>query len=300
MVYPAESGLDFTDAIILLNDHDSREAARCGRHNSYDVETKQFVTFLHESACTNPAEGLLSYAEYLSQPTPDGIRLAASTYNKRMAAAKKRVRQLLDMQDAYLTTAQHAAVERELRRLKPKRINNVSVAEDKVLSMGEIRTLIDSTQDRTVALIVEFLSVTGCRISEALDILITDIKTPPGERCHVRVLGKRQKERWVYPSKDLIRRLRTHFKGSQWLFEHHNRQYSRIGVTQRIRSESQRILQKPITAHSLRHSFATYLINEKKLPEKKVADLLGHSSTAVTNMIYNHTRATPEDAHIPL
>ncbi|MCA1800732.1 MAG: site-specific integrase [Actinobacteria bacterium] len=300
MVVPVQGGADYTDAILALNDRDTKEATRSGRRNSYDIESRQFVNFLKQSDFDNPADGLLAYAEYMAQPNEQGKRLAANTYNKRMAAAKKRIRELVETQEAYLSTAQHAAIERELRRLKPKRVANVAAPKDKMLTMPEIRQLIDQSQDETVKLVVGFLAVTGCRITEALNILLSDIKPSKDGSSHIRVLGKRSKERWIYPPESLTKRIQSHFGGSQWLFEHHGRQYSRVSLTQRIRSESIRILGKAITAHGLRHSYATYLINEKRLPEKKVADLLGHSSTAVTNAIYNHGQATAEDAYIDL
>lgn len=290
----------FTDAILALNDRDNAEAMeKTGKRNSYDTETRQFVSFLRNGGYPDVSSGLLAYSEALAQPDASGRRLAARTYNKRLQAAKKRVRELIEYYGTQLTLQEHAALERELRRLKPKKINNNAVRPDKFLTMEEIREVIAGTEDRTVALVVEFLGSTGVRISEALSVLVSDVHEH-GELAHVRILGKGAKERWVYPTTDLVRRIKRHFAGYVYLFEHDGRPYSRNSMTQRVKMATLRTVGKELSAHAFRHSYATYQLFEKGLPEKKVADLLGHSSTAVTNMIYAHGTASPEEAQTPL
>lgn len=290
----------YADAIVELNDRDNAESLeKYGKLNSYDTETRQFVAFLRSGGYADVSAGLLAYAEHMTKPDAGGRRLAARTYNKRLQAAKKRVRELIDHYGARLPLEVHSALERELRRLKPKKVNNVSVRPDKFLSMDEIQEVIAGTEDRTVALLVEFLGSTGVRISEALSVLLSDVHEH-GDLAHVRILGKGSKERWVYPTTDLVRRIKKHFGGTMYLFEHHGKPYSRNSMTQRVKLATLRTVGKELSAHAFRHSYATYMLFEKGLPEKKVADLLGHSSTAVTNMIYAHGTASPEEAQTPL
>lgn len=290
----------YADAILQLNDRDNAESLeKYGKPNSYDTETRQFVAYLRAGGYTDASTGLLAYAEHMAKPDARGRRLAARTYNKRLQAAKKRVRELIEHYGARLTLEEHAALERELRRLKPKKVSNASVRPDKYLTMEQIREVIDGTEDQTVALMVEFLGSTGVRISEALGVLLHDVHEH-GDLSHMRILGKYSKERWIYPPTDLVRRIKRHFGGETYLFEHNGRPYNRNSMTQRVKLATLRTVGKELSAHSFRHSYATYMLFVKGLPDKKVADLLGHSSTAVLNMIYAHGTASPEEAQTPL
>lgn len=140
---------------------------------------------------------------------------------------------------------------------------------------------------------IEFLYATGLRVSEMLNILLTDIKQD-SNKSTIRILGKRQKERKIYVSNDLIFKVKNRFQGQIYLFEHNGRQYSRIAVSQRITNQGKIILHKNISAHTLRHCFASNML-KKTNNLKGVSKYLGHSSTSTTANLYIHDELQLED-----
>ncbi len=151
--------------------------------------------------------------------------------------------------------------------------------------------------------ILELLYSTGCRVSEAAGIRMKDLRIPEGR---IRVLGKGDKERYVYlgsPARKALREylsfreelLRRKGKGSSEAKKHMeplliNRNGG--GLSDRsirtVVSEAARRaeLGKKITPHTLRHSFATHLM-DKGAGIRTVQELLGHSSLRATQ-VYTH------------
>jgi len=148
-------------------------------------------------------------------------------------------------------------------------------------------------ENTTIALMVEFLAYTGVRVSEMLNILLSDIKARR-DRVDVRVIGKGGKERIVWVDKPLLERIRNHFSESKWLFEHTGKQYSRVAVTNRIKYWGVKVLGREITAHTLRHSFATHKLRQTR-NLKGVSKYLGYATTSVTADLYVHEELAWED-----
>lgn len=141
-------------------------------------------------------------------------------------------------------------------------------------------------------LLLEILYATGVRVSELVNIKISDIS------CNeIRILGKGNKERIVrfgdYAEDILDLYLNEGYKKlnkkeSQYLFLNNNgEQLSTRGVRyileQIIKKTS---IDKKISPHMLRHSFATHLLNEG-CDILTVQELLGHESLTATS-IYTH------------
>jgi integrase len=165
-----------------------------------------------------------------------------------------------------------------------------AVRPERVLSEEEIEKLIAAVDAKT-ALIIRFLAVTGCRISEALNVKLGEIKLTD-EAVEVSVIGKGQKARTVFISLADYEAIRETFKGAEFLFEtiHHNR-YDKVNLTKKIGKLSQAVLGKRATCHSFRHSFAT---NRIKATGKiaGVSSYLGHSSVSTTMNLYVHESLT--------
>jgi integrase len=89
------------------------------------------------------------------------------------------------------------------------------------------------------------------------------------------------------------------FKGSARLFEKSTGEsYNRVYITNRIREASKRILGKGISAHSLRHSKAMFLKDERNLTPDQIARSLGHSSVVTTLQHYFHGTPGPREQGI--
>ncbi|RZL43622.1 MAG: tyrosine recombinase, partial [Pedobacter sp.] len=169
------------------------------------------------------------------------------------------------------------------------------------LNILEINKLIDaidaSTPDgmRNKA-IVELLYSCGLRVSELADLKISNIFP---ETEFIKVVGKGVKERLVpiggtaLKLLDIyIKQIRVHLKikKGQEDFVFLNRfgsRLSRISIFNLIKSLAEKIgLHKNISPHTLRHSFATHLI-EGGADLRAVQEMLGHASITTTE-IYTH------------
>lgn len=143
-------------------------------------------------------------------------------------------------------------------------------------------------------LLIQLIYGSGLRISEALNILINDIDK---YSMTVKVLGKGNKERVVPVGNNTIAALENYLKYRHQLCKDANNQFLFLGhngrqLTYSIAYKHIHNLMKGITnveqksPHTLRHSFATHLINNGA-DIRSVGEMLGHSSLSSTQ-IYTH------------
>jgi integrase/recombinase XerD len=126
----------------------------------------------------------------------------------------------------------------------------------------------------------------GLRVSEATHLRVTDIDS---QRMVIRVeQGKGQKDRYVMLSPRSLEVLRAYWRRirpRQWLFpgEIPGRPITR-GAVEQACEKARRLagIDKPITPHSMRHAFATHLL-ESGADVRKIQLLLGHRSLATTS-----------------
>lgn len=171
-----------------------------------------------------------------------------------------------------------------------------------VLTREEVKELlgqeIKDFKDERNHILFLFLYNTGCRISEALSVDVDDIEW--GER-RIRILGKGNKERYVFLSKNAVEEIRNVYLPQREAFL---REKGKLGEKAfllgdrggRLPFSSAHIIfdeekeklgwQKDFTPHTLRHSFATHLM-DKGADIRLVQELLGHESISTTQ-IYTH------------
>lgn len=137
------------------------------------------------------------------------------------------------------------------------------------------------------ALILEMLYSSGCRVSELSNIRIKDINFKDRK---ILILGKGNKERYVYygsKCENLLNKFmdkETH----EYLFtnKHGNRLNERM-IRKIVDENARRAgLEVHVTPHTLRHTYATHLLNDGA-DLKSVGDLLGHENLSTTQ-IYTH------------
>jgi integrase/recombinase XerD len=154
-----------------------------------------------------------------------------------------------------------------------------------VLSPSEVETLIAKSPART-ALLIRFLGDTGVRISEALNIKLIDCRADNG-RTKIRIFGKGKKERTVRISTELFTVIQQTYGGVVWMFESRSgKQVHDRNVAKEILRLGQTHLGRHVTPHMFRHTFATNTI-KRTGKRKAVSVYLGHSSTAITEDMYN-------------
>ncbi|MFB0565598.1 MAG: tyrosine-type recombinase/integrase [Candidatus Aminicenantaceae bacterium] len=159
-----------------------------------------------------------------------------------------------------------------------------------VLSPEEVAQFLKAVKSRKHQVILMTSYATGLRILEATRLKISDIDT---RRMAIRVQqGKGKRDRYVMLSRKLLLILREYWKKyrpSSWLFygETKNSPLSPGTVRQVCRLASfESGLKKRVTPHILRHSFATYLL-EQGVNLRTIQILLGHKSPKSTT-VYTH------------
>jgi integrase/recombinase XerD len=158
-----------------------------------------------------------------------------------------------------------------------------------VFTEEEIQLLLLSIQNIKHRCILLTIYSAGLRISELVNLKISDIMT--SQACiHIKD-AKGKKDRYTLLSNQLLLLLRNYYKEYQpdyWLFEGATGgQYSKSSIQKIFKRalEASGIL-KSATVHTLRHSFATHLL-ERGVNLRYIQTLLGHSSSKTTE-IYTH------------
>jgi integrase/recombinase XerD len=171
----------------------------------------------------------------------------------------------------------------------------------KVLSLEEAEALLESPKlndqyglrDKAM---LELLYATGMRVSELINLDISDVHATMG---FVRCIGKGNKERIIPIGKTALDSIEHYLnrgrgkfaagkKNTESLFlNHHGNRLTRQGfwkILKKLAKEAN--IEKELTPHTLRHSFATHLLmNGADL--RAVQEMLGHADISTTQ-IYTH------------
>lgn len=155
-----------------------------------------------------------------------------------------------------------------------------------VLDKSEIKILLNSIQNLKHKAILSLIYSAGLRLSEVIEIKLTDIDS---KRMLIKIVqGKGEKDRYVMLSDKLLVLLREYYreyKPKEYLFEgQKGGKYSSRSV-QAIFKEALRKsnIKKKASVHTLRHSFATHLL-ESGVDIRIIQQLLGHNSLKTTQI----------------
>lgn len=175
----------------------------------------------------------------------------------------------------------------------------------KVLNMQEVELLLASPKPTTHfgvrdRAMLELLYATGMRVSELITLTLNDVYLSMG---FVRIFGKGSKERIVPIGSKATAALEVYInegrpklenkkKKNEFLFlNHHGGSLSRQGFWKILKQLAQNAnIQKEFSPHTLRHSFATHLL-ENGADLRAVQEMLGHSDISTTQ-IYTHVTKT--------
>tara|TARA_R110000765_G_scaffold390436_3_gene483136 strand:+ start:41 stop:916 length:876 start_codon:yes stop_codon:yes gene_type:complete len=163
-----------------------------------------------------------------------------------------------------------------------------------VLSPEEVKLLIDRIPNNKHKALMALIYSGGLRIGEALSLQLTDIDS--GRNLIFIRSAKGNKDRYSLLSAKLLELLRTYYKGARpqkFLFEGRpGEPYSAASARKILKKGLYKagISKSGITLHTLRHSFATHLL-ENGTDLRYIQELLGHQSPKTT-MIYTHVTRT--------
>ncbi len=162
-----------------------------------------------------------------------------------------------------------------------------------VLSVGEVKKIIDSTRNIKHKCIISLLYSAGLRRSELINLKLDSILT--GQMQIKITNSKGDKDRYVGLSAHLLKLLREYykeFKPKEWLIEGKNgEQYSATSVLNVVKQAAKKAgISRRVTPHMFRHSFATHHL-ESGTDLRYIQEFLGHSSSKTTE-IYTHVAKT--------
>ncbi|MGI6620098.1 MAG: site-specific tyrosine recombinase XerD [Bacillota bacterium] len=254
---------------------------------SYGRDLRQYCGFLSEDASQTPeTASQATIVAYLMMLRKQGK--ATATIARRLAALKAFYQFML--KENYVTKDPTDELSSpKLERKLPK-----------VLTVDEVDKLLNQPDTATPAGIrdkamLEVLYATGIRVSELVSLNLGDIDFNEG---FVRCIGKGSKERVVPMGELAINSLKAYLsKGRPKLaanpeenalfLNHHGRRLTRQGFWKIVKKYAAQLgIRKEITPHTLRHSFATHLL-ENGADIRAVQEMLGHADISTTQ-IYTH------------
>jgi len=163
-----------------------------------------------------------------------------------------------------------------------------------VLSIEEMDLLLKAP-DKTTFLgkrdqaLLEVLYASGIRISECCNLLVDDVKDG-----FIKVLGKGKKERLVPIGEKALQALQDYLSnrgpfvaGSYLFVTKKGKKMNRSSIFLQIGKYAKKVgIEKKVTPHTLRHSFATHLL-ENGADLRLIQEMLGHADIATTDK-YTH------------
>lgn len=159
-----------------------------------------------------------------------------------------------------------------------------------VLSPSEVKRIFNATVNIKHKAILMTIYGAGLRVSEAANLKISDIDSS-NMQIHIRQ-GKGKKDRYCMLSPMILNILREYYKyyhPKEWLFQGStpNKPISSRTIERVFEiSKKKSGITKNATVHTLRHSFATHLL-ESGVDVYHIQQLMGHSSVKTTS-IYIH------------
>ena len=199
-------------------------------------------------------------------------RWSASTQNQAVNAVKFYYEKVLGQ-------------EREFYDLRPRKEHKLPG----VFSETEVQKLFGSITNLKHKTILMLIYSAGLRIGESVNMRVEDLNF---DRKTIFVkAGKGKKDRYSVLSDKFVSQLNIYietYKPDYWLFEGQDGgQYSRRSIQNIFRKAVDKSRVNPFTTvHTLRHSFATHLL-ERGTDLRYIQALLGHSSSETTQ-IYTH------------
>lgn len=255
--------------------------------NSYGIDLKLFLEYLRENEIPSfkqvNKEVIVNYMQ------------AEKNNNKANSSI---LRSVSSLRKFFQYLAQEKIIEKDPMLLidTPKKKQHLP----QVLTKEEVEKLLHSPNTGQVLglrdrAMLELMYATGLRISEIINLKLEDLHLTMGT---LQTLGKGHKERIVPVGDEAIKWINRYLeearpkllkqKRSNYLFlNFHGNNLTRQGVWKNLKAEVRKAgIQKNITPHTLRHSFATHIL-ENGADLRIVQELLGHVDISTTQ-IYTH------------
>ena len=241
------------------------------------LKYKEYLDKNHLNYLSIKKDDVIDMLKYL-----DNLKLTNRTISNILSALRNFYNYLLD--EKYIKTNIFKVVSNP--KLDKKLPNFLSIEDfHKIIESISIDTPLDLRN----RLIIEMLYATGVRVSELVNIKLSDINF---NEQSIRIMGKGRKERIVfygeYAKEILDKYLDIRNNSNEYLIQ--NNKGNKI-TSRGIEKIIDKVVEKAcinnnVSPHTFRHTFATHLLNSG-CEIKSVQELLGHSSLNTTE-VYTH------------
>ncbi|MEN3953780.1 site-specific tyrosine recombinase XerD [Ligilactobacillus salivarius] len=251
---------------------------------SYGIDLKLFLEYLRENEIPS-----------FKQVNKEVIVNYMQSEKNNNKANSSILRSVSSLRKFFQYLAQEKIIEKDPMLLidTPKKKQHLP----QVLTKEEVEKLLHSPNTGQVLglrdrAMLELMYATGLRISEIINLKLEDLHLTMGT---LQTLGKGHKERIVPVGDEAIKWVNRYLeearpkllkqKRSNYLFlNFHGNNLTRQGVWKNLKAEVRKAgIQKNITPHTLRHSFATHIL-ENGADLRIVQELLGHADISTTQI----------------
>jgi len=261
----------------------------------YGRAIDEFYSFVQKALGDLTVQDVLSYIKHL-QELVESREISPATYNLKVNA----LRSYFKLFKGYLKQDPFEVLKKQGIKIKYKQEG--AITEEKYFTIEEILSVLAYWRGKNSKYVnlIRALFQSGCRISELLSLKVGDF-SENNEFVKAKVLGKGGKEREIRLRKevfeDILEDLPEGGDDRYLFYTREGNPLNRVTAYRWIRDAFREALGRRATPHMLRHSIATYLLDRKSESIKGISRFLGHSSTAITNDFYVHTRV--KEVNIP-
>ncbi|RSK27714.1 site-specific tyrosine recombinase XerD [Bacillus sp. HMF5848] len=265
---------------------------------SYERDLRYYSKFIQEQEQINnwndvTRSNIIQYLSFLK-----GENKSSKTLARQVASIRSfhqfMLREKVTVQDPTVLIESPS-----LERTLPKVMSSEEV--DRLLQAPDLSSPF-GVRDKAM---LEMLYATGIRVSELITLHVSDVHLEMG---FIRCIGKGNKERIVPLGRQAIDAIHSYLQSARGkliknnqpdtLFvNHHGKPLTRQGFWKILKKNaSEAGIKKELTPHTLRHSFATHLL-ENGADLRAVQEMLGHVDISTTQIYTHVTKARLKDVY---
>lgn len=245
---------------------------------AYGSDYKLFFKFINKEPKKIVANDVLEFIEWLIK---EGYK--NSSINRKIASLSKFFKVMIAAGEIKKNPVE-----------KLKQFKKLSFETDKSvkssLSMNEIKKAIKypCKEDKKIIVIIRMLARTGLRISEMINIKKDDIQKYNEKNYIIRIVGKGNKERFIFIDNQFLNTVRkVFFENSEYFFhDEDGMPLCRKRIWADVKDFFFRKIGKNVHPHMLRHTFVTHKISIEKQDIKAVSKYCGHAKVSTTLDMY--------------